>query len=115
MIEPKPATPAEGTSTGTNTGGKASGRKRRFGGTEAQIRIRLSRVPSKYRPVVCARLVEDTSLRTASAPWSAEPAGGIPAARTMVVSRWVPGWRQLAVSLPTACWSAPAARATPLA
>ena len=35
MIDPKPATPAPATQ------GKTSGRKRRFGGTEAQIRSAL--------------------------------------------------------------------------
>jgi integral membrane protein len=45
MIDPKPATPAgstnAGTNAGTNTGTKSSGKKRRFGGTEAQIRSAL--------------------------------------------------------------------------
>ncbi|WP_142061429.1 DUF3817 domain-containing protein [Pseudarthrobacter sp. B4EP4b] len=39
MIDPKPANPASAPST--NTSGKPSGKKRRFGGTEAQIRSAL--------------------------------------------------------------------------
>lgn len=45
MIDPKPANPASasGINTGNTTGasGKAAGKKRRFGGTEAQIRSAL--------------------------------------------------------------------------
>ena len=51
MIDPKPANPASATgtntgtnaaaNTGTNTGPKAGTKKRRFGGTEAQIRSAL--------------------------------------------------------------------------
>ena len=43
MIDPKPASPASsaGSSTGGNARGKSSGKKRRFGGTEAQIQSAL--------------------------------------------------------------------------
>ncbi|WP_455834934.1 DUF3817 domain-containing protein [Pseudarthrobacter siccitolerans] len=47
MIDPKPANPASasgintGSTTGNGTSGKAAGKKRRFGGTEAQIRSAL--------------------------------------------------------------------------
>ena len=65
MIDPKPANPASarGMDSGTNAGTRAGGKKRRFGGTEAQIRSALkfykvlAYLTGRMLLLLCAELV----------------------------------------------------------